>query len=157
MDSIAKDQRRAATGVKEALRDLGLQLALLNHQVGSRAELRDVDLDCLNLLSRRGPLGPGALARLAGLHPATMTGVLDRLEKAGWVTRERDPRDRRGLQVRAVRERSGDLLRLYGGMNSALDDVCAGYTPEQLELIGGFLQRAAAAGETAADDLVSGR
>src|SRR3954471_4272328 len=98
-------QRRLANRVKDALRDTTLQLALLNHQVGARLKLRDVDFDCLNLLNQHGPLGPGALAKLAGLHPATMTGVLDRLEKAGWVPRDRDPADRRAVVVSGVRER----------------------------------------------------
>ena len=137
--------RRLTTGVKEALRDVNTQLALLNRQVGSRLELRDVDFDCLDVLSRYGPLSPGALARRAGLHPATMTGVLDRLERAGWVVRERDPDDRRAVIVRPLRDRAGELIRLFGGMNDSMDDLCAGYTDEQLELIGDFLRRTAAA------------
>src|SRR6202035_2803378 len=78
-------KRRLTGAIKQSLRELGIQLALLNHQVGAHLELRDVDLDCLNLLDRHGPLSPSALARVAGLHPATMTGILDRLENNGWV------------------------------------------------------------------------
>jgi MarR family len=40
---------------------------------------------CLDLITRHGPLSPSAPARRAGLHPATMTGILDRLERGGWV------------------------------------------------------------------------
>ena len=79
-------QRRLANRVKESLRDTALQLALLNHQVGARLKLRDVDFDCLNLLNQHGPLGPGALAKLAGLHPATMTGC-----STGWRRRAGPP------------------------------------------------------------------
>ncbi len=69
---------RSTVAIKESLRDLRVQLALLNHQVGAKVELKDVDLDCLDLVSRHGPLNPTALARRAGLHPATLTGILDR-------------------------------------------------------------------------------
>src|SRR3954451_18676529 len=100
-----RGKRRVAVAVREAVRELSIQLALLNHQVGQRLELRDVDLDCLDLISRHGPLGASALARTAGLHPATMTGVLDRLEKAGWIVRERSPEDRRAIVVRAAKDR----------------------------------------------------
>lgn len=156
MTSITpRDARRLANGVKEGLRDVGLQLALLNHQVGSRLKLRDVDLDCINLLSRHGAMSPGALARRAGLHPATMTGVLDRLEKGGWVARDRDPADRRAVVIRALRDRGAELLGLYQGMNAAMDGICAGYTPEQLEVIGDFLRRTAEAGDTAAEELIT--
>ncbi|KRC47016.1 MarR family transcriptional regulator [Leifsonia sp. Root227] len=144
-------QRRAAAAVKQSLRDLRVQLSTLNHQVGVAAELRDTDLDCLDLISNDGPLSPSALARLAGLHPATLTGILDRLEKGGWIARDRDPADRRSVLLRALPDRSRDMFRLYAGMNARMDDLCAGYDTEQLELIGDFLQRATRAGRDAAE------
>jgi DNA-binding MarR family transcriptional regulator len=143
--------------VQRSLRDLRRQLSMLNHQVGSRVGLKDVDLDCLDLVSRHGPLSPSALARRTRLHPATMTGILDRLQRAGWVTRERDPgaADRRAVAVRARRDRSADLLRLYSGMNTSLGQICAGYTDTELELIADFLRRATDAGRDATDALAA--
>src|SRR6266498_2720338 len=120
-------RRRLVTEIKESLRELSIQLSLLNHQVGAHADLKDVDLDCLDLISRHGPLSPSALARRAGLHPATVTGILDRLERGGWIARQRDPSDRRAVAVRARRDRGADLLRLFAGMNTAMDRLCAGY------------------------------
>jgi DNA-binding MarR family transcriptional regulator len=152
----ARLRRRLNTEVKEALRELGNQLSLLNHQVGAAADLRDVDLDCYDLLSREGPLSPSVLARRTGLHPATMTGVLDRLERGGWVTRERDATDRRAVAVRARRERNAELFRLYAGMNSLMDEVCAGYDEAELELLTDFLRRTRDAGRRAADELADG-
>ena len=146
-------RRRLTTTVKDSLRDLRVQLALLNHRVGANLELRDVDLDCLDLLGRHGPLSPSALARLAGLHPATMTGILDRLERGGWVARDRDPADRRGVTVRALRTRAGEVFGQYAGMNASLDEICAGYDEDQLELLAEFLRRATAAGRHATEEL----
>ena len=103
--------------IKESLRELSIQLSLLNHQVGAHVELKDVDFYCLDLINRHGPLSPSALARRAGLHPATMTGILDRFERGGWIARGRDPADRRAVVVRARRDRTTDLFRLYAGMN----------------------------------------
>jgi DNA-binding MarR family transcriptional regulator len=151
--SSTRQSRRLVTGIKDSLRELSIQLSLLNHQVGARLELRDVDLECLDVITRYGPLSPGALARRAGLHPATMTGILDRLERGGWAVRERDAVDRRAVNVRALRDRSGEIIRLFGGMNGAMDDLCAGYSDEQLELIGDFLRRTAAAGQEATGKL----
>jgi DNA-binding MarR family transcriptional regulator len=110
-------------------------LSLLNHQVSGKLRLKDVDLDCLDLIVRRGPLSPSALARLAGLHPATMTGILDRLERGGWVTRDRDPADRRAVVVSAVRDRNAEVIRLYAHMNTSMDQICADYGETELEVL----------------------
>jgi len=147
-------RRRLKHSIKESLRELSIQLSLLNHQVGARLDLKDVDLDCFDLIVRHGPLSPSALARRAGLHPATMTGILDRLERGGWVARERDPSDRRAVVVRALRDRNGELLRLYSGMNASMDKICAGYGDAERELLADFLHRTANAGGRATDELV---
>jgi DNA-binding MarR family transcriptional regulator len=148
-------RRRLTRTVKESLRELRTQLSLVHHQVGTKVALKDVDLDCLELIGRHGPLSPSALARRAGLHPATMTGILDRLQRGGWVVRERDPdaADRRAVAVRAVRGRNAELFRLYAGMNTALDEICAEYTDAELELIADFLRRTTGAGRSAAEEL----
>jgi DNA-binding MarR family transcriptional regulator len=153
MDNIPKERRRAANAVQDALREVNGHLSLLNRQVGSRVALRDVDLGCLDLIARFGPIGPSALAKRAGTHPATMTGVLDRLERAGWIVRERDHADRRAVVVRVLPDRGGEIFRLYGGMRGELNDICADYDVAQLELIAGFLGRVAAAGERSAEKL----
>jgi DNA-binding MarR family transcriptional regulator len=158
-DEGARPHRgRLTRAVKEALRDVGAQLSLLNHGVGTRVDLRDTDLECLDLITRYGPLSPSALARRAGLHPATVTGILDRLERGGWIDRGRDPSDRRGVVVQAARGRGAEILRLYlvdSGMNTALDQICAGYDDKELQLLAGFLGRTADAARTAAERLTA--
>ena len=146
-------RRRLTAQVKHALRELRMQLSLLNLRVGARLDLKDIDLDCLDLIARHGPLSPTALARRAALHPATVTGILDRLERGGWVVRQREPSDRRAVVVRARHERNLELMRLYSGMNTAMDQICAGYGDAELQVIADFLSRTARAGHTATDDL----
>ena len=149
----ARRRRRLTATIKQSLRALSIQLSLLNHQVGARLGLNDVDLDCLDLVARSGPLSPSALAERAGLHPATMTGILDRLERGGWVARDRDPSDRRGVVVRARRDRNPELMRLYSGMNSSMNEICAGYGDDELEVLADFLRRTVDAGQSATDKL----
>jgi DNA-binding MarR family transcriptional regulator len=145
--------RRLATTIKDSLRELSVQLTLLNHQVGSKLDMRGPDLQCLDLVTRYGPLSPSAIAKRAGLHPATMTGILDRLERDGWVTRDRDPSDRRAVLIQATRDRGAEIYGLYSGMNSSMDEIVAGYGEAELELLADFLRRTTNAGRTAADDL----
>jgi DNA-binding MarR family transcriptional regulator len=146
-------RRRLNVAVREALRDMSVQLWLLNQQVSGRLELKGSDLECCELINSYGPLSPSELARRAGLHPATMTGVLDRLERGGWIARERDPADRRAVTIRLRRDRNGEVFKLYAGMNAAMDEVCADYSDGDLELLAGFLRRTAEAGRAAAQQL----
>jgi DNA-binding MarR family transcriptional regulator len=139
--------------VREALRDLTVQLALLNQRISGHLDLKGTDLQCLDLIDRHGALSPSTLARLAGLHPATMTGVIDRLERGGWITRGRDPSDRRGVLLQPVAGRRADVLRLASGMNAELAKICADYSSDDLELIATFLRRTADAGRTASAQL----
>ena len=104
-------------GVKESLRLVRNQLSVFSRQVGTRLELKDADLDCLDLIDRSGPLSPTALARLTGVHPATLTGILDRLERGSWIARERAENDRSAVQIRSRRDRQGELYGMLAGMN----------------------------------------
>jgi DNA-binding MarR family transcriptional regulator len=151
--------RKGNRAIKESLRDLGAELARLNQAVGGRLDLRASELDCLDLISRHGPISPSALARRAGLHPATLTGILDRLERDGWIARDRDAADRRGVILRVQRGRGAEVLRLFlvdSGMNAALDEICASYTDDELAVVADFLRRTADAGQVSAARLSAG-
>lgn len=146
-----RGRRRTIGTIRTRLRAMSSQLGMLSQAVGGRLDLRAVDLECLDLIDRYAPLTPTALARHAGVHPATLTGILNRLESAGWITRDRDPGDRRAVVLTAVRERNAEILRLYAPMNRSLDQILARYTPEQLELLADFLDRTTRAATDAAD------
>ncbi|MDL2409688.1 MarR family transcriptional regulator [Rhizobium calliandrae] len=139
--------------IKRRLRDLRNQLSVLNRQIGARVDLKEIDHDCLDLIVRDGPLSPKTLAEKAKLHPATMTGVLDRLERAGWATRRRVETDRRAVLVTPESEKVGRVGSLYAGMNARLDQICAMYSDAELEVIAKFLDEVSVAAANAANDL----
>jgi DNA-binding MarR family transcriptional regulator len=148
-------RRRRIAEAKQGLRELRIELAVLNHRVGSRIEVKDSDFDCLDAITQHGPISPTALARRVGVHLATMTGILDRLERGGWIVRERDESDRRAVLVRAVPDKQRDIIQLYGGMNSSLDEILDDYSDEQIDLIVDFLRRCARAGHSATNRLAT--
>ena len=147
--------RRLRASVKESMRELSVQLSLLNARVSAHLDLKEADVDCLDMITRYEPISPSALARRTGLHPATMTGILDRLERGGWISRERDPADRRAVLIRARRERGAEIYRLYGGMNAAMDEICGGYGDTELAVLADFLRRTVDAGQAATIALAS--
>jgi DNA-binding MarR family transcriptional regulator len=153
--SSNRDRRRRQSEIKDSLRELGNQLRLLNYNVSGKLSMKDIDLDCLDIVQRHGPLSPSALSRRTGLHPATMTGILDRLERGGWIARERDPADRRAVLLRAERGRGAEIFRLYAGMNAAMDGICDTYDDAELDVLADFLQRCVAAGRSATETLTT--
>ncbi len=138
--------------IQAAVRRLIADSVLFNHAVTARVGLNSSDSQFLTLLQVHGPMTPGRLARISGLTTGTVTGVLDRLERAGFARRTRDPADRRKVVVAldegAVAER---LMPLYRGQAEWLDTVLAAYDPGELRLIAGFLERLLAGPSPAGD------
>jgi DNA-binding MarR family transcriptional regulator len=128
--------------VELAVRDLIANAILFNHQVAQRVGLGASDAQFMHLLQLNGPLTPGRLAELSGLTTGTVTGVIDRLENAGFVRRERDASDRRKVIVTLNEEHLWrEMAPLYARQAESLAGVAGRYDAEQLEVIEGFLKQ----------------
>lgn len=112
---------------------------LHNHAVAQRVGLGASDSQLLSLLNLHGPLTPGRLAEMTGLTSGTITGVIDRLERAGFVRRERDATDRRKVVVTPVPEAMAALGEHYRAQGEHLAAVLATRDPDQLRVIADFL------------------
>lgn len=145
----SRRRRRQLVQLRTALREANTHLSFLNQQVGGCVELKGNDVECLDQIGRHGPMTPRELARGTGLHPATLTGILDRLERGGWIAREPSPADRRSIQLRALPTRAKELIGLYAPMNTTMDQILDTYTTNQLETITDFLHRTATAAQAA--------
>lgn len=87
-DALMLELRRFIAGV-----------ILFNQRVAERVGLNPTDMQCIHLIQLMGPLTAGKLAECTGLTTGGVTVVLDRMEKAGLVRRERNPADRRSILV----------------------------------------------------------
>jgi DNA-binding MarR family transcriptional regulator len=84
----------------------------------------------------------GELARETGLTTASITGVTDRLEEAGFVRRERDPADRRRVVIRLVLEKGlAEVAPVFLPMVRDWQQMAARYTDDELRLIVDFYGR----------------
>src|SRR5882724_5242018 len=88
------------------LRRTGALMQLMGTAAADQIGLNATDLNCLNILSFSGHMTAGQLAKATGLTTASITGVIDRLAEAGYVTRERDTSDRRRVVIHLVLERA---------------------------------------------------
>jgi DNA-binding MarR family transcriptional regulator len=129
-------RRRAESEFLLALRRAGAVMQLLGAAAAERIGINVTDLNCLNILALSGQMTAGDLAKATGLTTASITGVLDRLEEAGFARRERDARDRRRIVIRLDAARGlRDVAPVFSPVIQAWRDAAAGYTDEQLGLI----------------------
>ena len=90
----------AAVGAIAAdLKTFAARVILHGMRASDALSLAPTDLVCMCLLQLNGPATPGWLAEMTGLTSGAVTGMIDRLERAGYVTREADPQDRRKVIV----------------------------------------------------------
>jgi DNA-binding MarR family transcriptional regulator len=121
--------------LEEAMRRVSAQGVLFGQAVANVAGLSGSDLDCMDFLNLEGRMTAGRLAELTGLTTGAITGVIDRLEKAGLVRRERDEIDRRKVYIMTVPENAARIGRLYVPMQQAMHKVWSAYTEAELLLL----------------------
>ena len=113
--------------------------------LAARLGMNATDLRCLELVAGEPGLAPGRLAELAGLTSGAITGVLDRLERQGYVTRRPDPADRRRIAVQPVKRRLAGLSAAVAPLDAAIDAVLGAYAEDERVTITDFLRSAAEA------------
>ncbi len=109
--------------------------AIFSQTVADYAGISSSDLECLDFLNLEGRVTAGRLAEVTGLTTGAITGVVDRLEKAGFVRRERDDSDRRKVFIAAVPENVAKIGRLYQHMQRAMLREWETYSEAELKLL----------------------
>jgi DNA-binding MarR family transcriptional regulator len=119
-----------------AMRQTGALMQLMTQAAADRVGINATDMQCLNILSFRGQMTAGELAKATGLTTASITGVVDRLEEAGYVTRERDAHDRRRVVVKIVLDRAlRDVASIFVPLLRSWREMAALYSDDELRLI----------------------
>ncbi len=130
----------------DALRRLIGQALAIHDTVAASLGINATDLRCLELLEAEPRMTPSRLAELAGLTTGAVTGVLDRLEAAGFVRREADPDDRRRFIVRPVPERMAEVAAAYRPLLERAAQIrggrdLSGYLDELVAVLGRETER----------------
>lgn len=134
--SWTPERAQLAMAFVAAVRKTGSLMQLMSQAAADRIGINATDLNCLNILSFSGQLTAGELARATGLTTASITGVVDRLEQAGFVRRERDAQDRRRVVIHLETERAlKTVAPVFGPMMGNWQRMAARYTDDQLRLI----------------------
>jgi DNA-binding MarR family transcriptional regulator len=131
--------------LQREIRTMSTRTVMLSQAIAGRLGLSPTDLETMEILST-GPVTAGRLAELTGLTTGAITGVVDRLERAGYVRRERDPDDRRRVIVRLVPERGRRIERMFEPVARAMAELHGRYSDAELALFLDYARRANAIG-----------
>jgi len=121
--------------VQQAGSGYGARFILLHQAVAERLGLNIIDLRCLRLASEAEEPTAGHLAKITGLTTGTITGLLDRLEKARFVRRERDANDRRKVIVKLLPGGAQKIERIMGPLSQDMNKALQHFTEEELKAV----------------------
>ena len=118
------------------------RLVLFHQKVAERLGVTATEFKCFRLLEQLGPLSMTTLSHEAGLQIGTVSGLIDRLEAAGFVRRQRDATDKRRLVLVARSGASARVNPLCREQGEAMAAFLEGYSERDFDLLMTFLTEA---------------
>jgi DNA-binding MarR family transcriptional regulator len=139
-------KRAESAGAVERLLETGREMSaatvMFHSAVAERAGLSATEHKAMDILSRAVPLSAGELAAHTGLTTGAVTGLIDRLEAAGFVRRARDPEDRRKVIVEPILETLHELIGpIFVEMGKSMVELYASYGESERQLLLDYQQR----------------
>src|SRR5262249_28439575 len=129
--------------LEREFRELSAATIMFHQAIADRLGMNVTDHKCADILLRTDPITAGELARRTGLTTGAITGGIDRLEKAGFVRRAKDPSDRRRGIIEPFPQRiEREIGPLFESMARPMADLCAHYSTQELAVIRDFTARA---------------
>lgn len=130
---------RLAEAVMRELRALSTAQDRLDQHAMHRFGVNRTDLRALDLIGQAGVISPTALAVALGMSTGATSAVLDRLEAAGYASREPDPGHRRRTLVRQTPRAEELGEQVFGPVIEGTITEALGYPDEALASIAEFL------------------
>ena len=124
-----------------------LRLPAYEEALAERLGINVTDLRALEVVIDEPGLTAGRLAERTGLTTGAVTGVVDRLERSGFLERRPDPADRRSVTIQPVAARTAALAEARASADTGLERLLESQAPEQRAAILEFLDRASSAVE----------
>jgi predicted transcriptional regulator len=118
-------------------REFSTAVIAFHEGIAAQLNLSAAEWKSLGVLEQHGPLTAGRLAELSGFTTGAITGIVDRLERSGYVRRERHPNDRRSVIIHPQRlhEIKRRVAPIFGSLAGSMAKISSAYTPAQLAAI----------------------
>lgn len=140
-DPALPDKLQQVERLERTIRAANAQRTLYGGVLAGKLGMHHTDLECLFMITLIDQATPGRLAQETGLTSGAITGVVDRLERAGYIKRERDTGDRRRVFLVPIMERIEEVRAINKKTNAPWLEELAGYSDSELELLLGFAER----------------
>jgi DNA-binding MarR family transcriptional regulator len=125
--------------MEQLVRRHSTSAVILHHAVADRLGLGPTDHKCLDLVRERGTMAGSELAAVTGLTTGAITGVVARLERAGYLLRKPDPEDGRKQILTAAPERVRHIHGVLAPLRQEVAALLDGFDQRQLAAVAEFL------------------
>ncbi len=140
---LSREKLKALDALFAAIRVSDTASEMMDEAFTALLGVNRTDGRCLDIIQRLGQITAGELARESGLTTGAVTAVIDRLEKAGYLRRVRDPSDRRKVFVELT-ELSESLAEIvYFQIGRISSEGMGRLENAELDLIARFLRTSA--------------
>jgi DNA-binding MarR family transcriptional regulator len=121
----------------EKRREMSTETIVFHQNVADVLGLHITDHKCLDLIRQYGAMPAGRLAELTGLTTGAVTGIIDRLEKAGFVRRTNDPKDRRRTIIEPVRNKKWErkIEAIFIPFHERMHKLLSSYSDSELAFL----------------------
>jgi DNA-binding MarR family transcriptional regulator len=123
--------------INEKFREISTETIMFHQAVADVLGLHITDHKCLDFIYRFGAMPAGKLAELTGLTTGAVTGIIDRLEEAGYVRRTNDPKDRRRTIVEPTRNKKLErkIEALFTPLHDRMHKLLSSYSDSELAFL----------------------
>lgn len=123
--------------INQKFREISTETIMFHQAIADVLGLHITDHKGLDLIYRYGPMPAGKLSELTGLTTGAVTGIIDRLEKAGYVRRVNDPKDRRRTIIELTRNKKLErkLEDIFTPMSVRMYKVLSLYSDNELAFL----------------------
>jgi DNA-binding MarR family transcriptional regulator len=134
-------QEMAEEIVRHLARRHSTAVVLLHHALAELLGVGPTDLQCLDLVRERGTLTGSDLAAITGLTTGAITGIVARLERAGYLRREPDPHDKRKQTLHPSLQRMHEVRKIFEPLHRDVAGLLEEFDSGQLTAITRYLAR----------------
>jgi DNA-binding MarR family transcriptional regulator len=123
--------------INEKFREMSTETIMFHQAIADILGLHVTDHKCLDYIYRFGAMPAGRLSELTGLTTGAITGIIDRLEEAGYVRRTNDPKDRRRTIVEPTRNKKLErkIEVLFIPLRDRMHKLLSSYSDSELAFL----------------------